>query len=178
MRSVAILIGWALVSLAACGSTYVEGGPLAVSTDYGVETHADANGVVSWGVVLPAIESGRPAVIESVEPQGVLGLTVLSVLASDPDGLSIGTAGGWPSPSAAFSDAVGRTVPSGGPSGRLQLVLVVRLDSAEGHIARVLLRYRQDTVRYQTTYPWWLTVRPLPTTSHSVTSSEHQTTAR
>jgi len=162
MRGLVILLALAIPSLVACGSGYVEGGPLAVDTDYGVETHADAAGVVSWGVVLPAIESSEPAVIESVEPQGVSGLTVLAVLASDPDGMSIGTARGWPSPSSAFSDAVGQTVPSDGPSGRLQIVLVVRLDSAEGHIAGVRLRYRQGTVRYETAYPWWLTVRPLP----------------
>lgn len=158
LRAGAALIALGLV---ACESGYARGGPLAVNTDYGVETHAGPDGVVSWGLVVPAVSSGEPAVIESVTPEGVSGLTVLAVLASDPKGLSIGTAPGWPSPSSAFVDAIGSATGPGDASlPRLQIVFVVRLDGAEGRITGVRLRYRRGSARYEEVYNWSLTVRP------------------
>jgi hypothetical protein len=153
------------VALAACQAGYQSGGPLASVAEYGLETHAGPDGIVSWGLVLPELDTGEPAIIESVDPVGVEGLTVLVVLASDPRGTAIGSAIGWPAPSAAFVDARGSAVtPPDGPSPRLQLVFVVHLDAAEGRISSVRVRYKQGETLYEATYDWWLVVRPGPPT--------------
>lgn len=141
---------------------YASGGPLAWPSEYGVETHLPRGGIGSWGIVLPPFEEGGPVAIESVEPFGeVTGLTILDTLASDPAGMAIGMARGYPEPAEAFHPVPGSTISNrSGPSPHLQIVFVVRLDAEEGHIPAVRVRYSSDGQRYETVLAWWLTVRP------------------
>lgn len=114
----------------------------------------------TWAMPLPDNPTTNEIVIESVTPDGVEGLEVLGVMASE-DGCVISTISvGFPPADVSVRDVRGATLRGPSEPCALQsLVGVQRIASPLGFINGLRIRYRHAGSAYEVVLPWSLEVK-------------------
>ena len=130
----------------------VEGGPLARSGRFIVETHTPG-GVGTWGVSLPRNSTGSDIVLESIEPAApVVGLAIIDIVTSDLRNGSVGTLQGYPPLQMVTSPVNGTAITTAaGSRPAVQILIGYRLSGRDdGSITGLKIIYTHDGQRFST----------------------------
>ena len=157
LAALALVVGLVVAANAILG--YRQGGPLGVRDRAGVIWPAAVGDEFTWAMPLDN-PTGSDIVLESIAPDGVTGLEVVGVLASNQGCEVPSIAEGFP-PSAVSTVDPNGAVLAGSRVCALQALIGVRRSDANapGRIDGLRIRYRFDGAAYEDVLPWSLEVK-------------------
>ncbi len=157
LAAIALVVGLVLAASAILG--YRQGGPLSVRDRAGVIWPAAVGAEFTWAMPLDN-QTASDIVIESIAPDGVAGLEVIGVLASNQGCEVPSIAEGFPPTAVSTVDPNGAVLARSKICALQALIGVRRFDAnAPGRIEGLRIRYRFEGAAYEDVLPWNLEVK-------------------
>ena len=157
LAAIALVVGVVVAASAFLG--HRQGGPLSVPDRAGVIWPAAVGAEFTWAMPLDN-QTTSDIVLESIAPDGVVGLEVLGVLAGNQGCDVPSIADGFPPTAVAAVDPNGAVLARSTNCALQALIGVRRLDAnAPGRIDGLRIRYRFEAAAYEDVLPWSLEVK-------------------